>query len=82
MKALKKLGFVASKSSGGTHVTYTKKTASGTRTCTAVLAKPEIRPGTLKGILKQGGIELEDFMIALGGSYKREAKAEKKKRES
>jgi predicted RNA binding protein YcfA (HicA-like mRNA interferase family) len=59
VKALQRLGFEFVRQKGS-HAILRR----GTRGC-VVPMHPEIQPGTLKGILKQAGVDLDDFCDVL-----------------
>jgi predicted RNA binding protein YcfA (HicA-like mRNA interferase family) len=58
-RALERLGFVFRRQSGS-HVILRR----GTRGCVVPMHR-EINRGTLKGILEQAGVSVEEFMAAL-----------------
>ena len=58
-RALERLGFVFSRQSGS-HVILRR----GNRGCVVPMHR-EINRGTLKGILEQAGVSVEEFMAAL-----------------
>ena len=60
---VKKFGFEVSRSKGS-HVTLVKH-SSGRKVVTVVPLHPEIKPGTLLGILKLAEISREEFLMAL-----------------
>ncbi len=60
IRALEKLGFVV-KRQRGSHVVLRR----GSVGC-VVPDHKELKTGTLSGVLKQAGISVEDFLIALG----------------
>jgi predicted RNA binding protein YcfA (HicA-like mRNA interferase family) len=60
---LAKLGFVFLRQRGS-HAILRRDMPDGARGC-VVPMHSEIQPGTLRGILKQAGVELEDFIAQL-----------------
>lgn len=56
-KVLKQLGFVTI-SQKGSH----KKMSNGRHKVIVPMHKKDLKKGTLKGILEQGGVSLEEFM--------------------
>jgi predicted RNA binding protein YcfA (HicA-like mRNA interferase family) len=48
----------------GSHAILRRQTAEGARGCVVPMHQ-EVQPGTLRGILKQAGIRLEDFIAKL-----------------
>jgi len=63
VKALQRLGFVFIRQKGS-HAILRRETADGARGCVVPMHR-EIQPGTLRGILKQAGIDVQDFMEQL-----------------
>ncbi|MGA9567320.1 MAG: type II toxin-antitoxin system HicA family toxin [Candidatus Korobacteraceae bacterium] len=63
VRALEKLGFVQVRQKGS-HVILKKATKSGAIGCVVPL-HDELATGTLRGILKQAGVELDDFVEIL-----------------
>ena len=63
VNALQRLGFVLLRQRGS-HAVLRRDTPEGARGC-VVPMHPEIQPGTLRGILKQAGVSLEDFTAQL-----------------
>jgi len=63
---LEKLGF-AQVRQRGSHVVLRKKVSGGHSGCVVPL-HPELAIGTLRGILKQAGITMEEFLEAVEGS--------------
>lgn len=61
--ALSRLGFRVARQRGS-HVVLRKDTESGAVGC-SVPAHRELAPGTLRGILKQAGVSLEDLLKQL-----------------
>ena len=59
VKALQRLGFIFIRQKGS-HAILRRKTADGARGCVVPMHR-EIQPGTLRGVLKQAGVELQDF---------------------
>lgn len=60
IRALEKLGFEQIRQRGS-HVVLKKNTPEGERGCVVPLHR-EIAIGTLRGILKQAGVTVEEFM--------------------
>jgi predicted RNA binding protein YcfA (HicA-like mRNA interferase family) len=58
-RALQRLGFVFIRQKGS-HAVLRRDTPDGAKGC-VVPMHPEIQPGTLRGILKQAGVSVEDF---------------------
>ena len=63
VKALQCLGFEFIRQKGS-HAILRRETPDGTRGC-VVPMHPEIQQGTLKGILKQAGVDLDTFRDVL-----------------
>ena len=63
VKALQRLGFVFIRQKGS-HAILSRETADGARGCVVPMHR-EIQPGTLRGILKQAGVDVQDFMEQL-----------------
>lgn len=63
---LEKLGFVQVRQRGS-HIVLRKAVPEGHLGCVVPL-HPELAVGTLRGILKQAGITMEDFLRAVEGS--------------
>ncbi len=63
VKALEKLGFVQIRQRGS-HVVLKKTTASGAVGCVVPLHS-ELAIGTIRGILRQAGVSVEEFLSAL-----------------
>ncbi len=63
VRALERLGFVQVRQRGS-HVVLKKTGAEGTIGCVVPL-HPELAVGTLRGILRQAGVEPEAFMKVL-----------------
>ena len=63
IRALEKFGFTQVRQRGS-HVVLKKKTPEGERGCVVPLHR-EIAIGTLRGILKQAGITVEEFLEQL-----------------
>lgn len=63
---LEKLGFTQVRQRGS-HVVLRKKTPEGHCGCVVPL-HPELAIGTLRGILKQAGITVEEFLKAAEGA--------------
>lgn len=59
VKALRRLGFESLRQTGSHHVMRKEE-----RTVVVPMHKP-IKPGTLRGLLEQAGVSLEDFVGAL-----------------
>ena len=59
IRALMRLGFVQVRQRGS-HVVLKRTDANGVRGC-VVPMHPELATGTLRGVLKQAGVSLEDF---------------------
>jgi predicted RNA binding protein YcfA (HicA-like mRNA interferase family) len=59
IRALEKLGFVQVRQRGS-HIVLKRTNANGVKGC-VVPAHPELATGTLRGILKQAGVSVEDF---------------------
>ena len=60
---LSRLGFRLVRQKGS-HAILRRQTAEGARGCVVPMHQ-EVQPGTLRGILKQAGIRLEDFIAKL-----------------
>ncbi len=63
IRALERLGFVQMRQRGS-HVVLKRVTAEGTTGC-VVPRHPELATGTLRGILKQAAIAIDDFVSQL-----------------
>ena len=63
VNALQRLGFVLLRQRGS-HAVLRRDTPEGARGC-VVPMHPEIQPGTLRGLLKQAGVSVEDFTAQL-----------------
>jgi len=63
VNALQRLGFVLLRQRGS-HAVLRRDTPEGARGC-VVPMHPEIQPGTLRGILKQAGVSVEEFTGSL-----------------
>ena len=63
VKALERLGFVFLRQRGS-HAILRRDTPDGTQGCVVPMHR-EVQPGTLRGILKQAGVELDDFIAHL-----------------
>ena len=63
VKALQRLGFVFIRQKGS-HAILRRETANGARGCVVPMHR-EIQPGTLRGILKQAGVDVQDFIEQL-----------------
>lgn len=63
VRALTRLGFVQVRQRGS-HVVLKRTEASGVRGC-VVPMHPELAAGTLRGVLKQAGVSVEEFMQQL-----------------
>jgi len=59
IRALARLGFVQVRQRGS-HVVLKRTDASGARGC-VVPMHPELATGTLRGLLKQAGVSVEEF---------------------
>lgn len=62
-RALRRLGFEDAHQQGS-HLTMVRREPK-VALLTLVMGKKEINPYTLQGILRQGGVDLEDFLDAL-----------------
>jgi len=63
VKALQRLGFVFIRQKGS-HAILRRETADGARGCVVPMHR-KIQPGTLRGILKQAGVDVQDFIEQL-----------------
>jgi predicted RNA binding protein YcfA (HicA-like mRNA interferase family) len=63
IRALEKLGFEKVRQTGS-HIILQLKTEAGTIGC-VVPAHPELKVGTLSGILKQANVDSQDFIDQL-----------------
>ncbi|MDP2990248.1 MAG: type II toxin-antitoxin system HicA family toxin [Kiritimatiellota bacterium] len=63
VKALQRLGFVFIRQKGS-HAILRRETADGARGCVVPMHR-EIQSGTLRGILKQAGVDVQDFIEQL-----------------
>lgn len=63
IRALEQLGFLQMRQRGS-HVVLRKETAAGAVGCVVPMHR-ELATGTLRGILKQAGVRLEEFLNAL-----------------
>lgn len=63
VRALTRLGFVQVRQRGS-HVVLKRTEASGVSGC-VVPMHPELAAGTLRGVLKQPGVSVEEFMQQL-----------------
>ena len=63
VKALQRLGFVFIRQKGS-HAILRRETADSARGCVVPMHR-EIQPGTLRGILKQAGVDMQDFIEQL-----------------
>lgn len=63
VKALQQLGFMFIRQKGS-HAILRRETSGGVHGCVVPMHR-EIQPGTLRGILKQAGVELQDFINQL-----------------
>jgi predicted RNA binding protein YcfA (HicA-like mRNA interferase family) len=63
ISALEKLGFVQVRQRGS-HVVLKRTDASGVKGCVVPL-HPELATGTLRGVLKQAGVTVEEFIAQL-----------------
>ena len=63
VKALQRLGFVFIRQKGS-HAILRRETADGARGCVVPMHR-EIQLGTLRGILKQAGVDVQDFIEQL-----------------
>lgn len=59
IRALARLGFVQVRQRGS-HVVLKRSNANGVRGC-VVPMHPELATGTLRGVLKQAGVSVEEF---------------------
>jgi predicted RNA binding protein YcfA (HicA-like mRNA interferase family) len=59
IRALEKLGFVQVRRRGS-HIVLKRISADGVNGC-VIPAHPELATGTLRGILKQAGVSIEEF---------------------
>lgn len=66
INALKRAGFVPARRATGTHQVYVRENADGTKSVTTVvLGKKEVTRGTLRNILRQASISIEEFRALL-----------------
>ncbi len=63
VRALQRMGFVFIRQKGS-HAILRRSTPDGVRGC-VVPMHVEIQPGTLRGVLKQAGVSIEDFTACL-----------------
>ena len=63
VRALERLGFVVVRQRGS-HIVLRKQTESGNVGC-VVPAHRELAPGSLRGILRQAGVSVEEFIANL-----------------
>ena len=63
IRALTKLAFIKVRQRGS-HVVLKRMDASGARGCVVPL-HPELATGTLRGVLKQAGVSVEEFISQL-----------------
>ena len=63
IRALARLGFEKARQRGS-HVVLKRTDANGVRGC-VVPMHPELAIGTLRGVLKQAGVSIEEFMAQL-----------------
>ncbi len=63
IRALEKLGFTQVRQRGS-HVVLKRMDASGVKGCVVPL-HPELATGTLRGVLRQAGVSVEEFMERL-----------------
>jgi predicted RNA binding protein YcfA (HicA-like mRNA interferase family) len=63
IRALAKLGFIQVRQRAS-HVVLKRTDGSGARGCVVPL-HPELATGTLRGVLKQAGVTVEEFMEQL-----------------
>ena len=63
VKSLERLGFVFLRQRGS-HAILRRDTPDGARGCVVPMHQ-EIQPGTLRGILKQAEVELDEFIAHL-----------------
>ena len=63
IRALERLGFVRVRQRGS-HVVLTKSTPGAKLGCVVPLHR-ELKTGTLRGILRQGKVEADDFLAVL-----------------
>jgi predicted RNA binding protein YcfA (HicA-like mRNA interferase family) len=64
ISALERLGFVRVRSRGS-HVVMARSGADGRRAICVVPLHDEVAVGTLRGILRQGDVAVDEFMAAL-----------------
>jgi predicted RNA binding protein YcfA (HicA-like mRNA interferase family) len=69
VQAFRRLGFLLV-GQRGSHVKLRKTAADGTLTCTVPL-HDELAPGTLRSILRQAGVTVDEFVAALRGRLDR-----------
>ena len=63
VKTLERLGFTYIRQKGS-HAVLRRVGTDGVRGC-VVPMHSEIQPGTLRGVLKQAGVSIEDFTVSL-----------------
>ena len=63
VRALQRMGFVFIRQKGS-HAILRRDTAQGAKGCVVPMHQ-EIQPGTLRGILKQAGVSVDDFAVQL-----------------
>lgn len=69
IEALKRLGFVEGHRTPGSHQTLSRVGSDGHKcTTVVVLGKKEIPTGTLRGLLKLGGVTGAEFRESLKGN--------------
>jgi predicted RNA binding protein YcfA (HicA-like mRNA interferase family) len=61
VKALKRAGFQPARHSKGSHQAFVKETAERKYITIVILGKKEVPRGTLKSILDQAGLSVEEF---------------------
>ncbi len=64
LRALITLGFSHDRTTGS-HATYKKRVLDRTFVVTVVLGCKDLKPGTLRSIVRQSGVSRQDFINAL-----------------
>jgi len=64
-RVLKKLGFIDARCKGSHQSMVRERADGGFDVLTLVLGKKEIKPYTMRGILTQGSVSIEDFIREL-----------------